>query len=159
ARDQTLDEVRDAVTKAITDQRTATALEAEAKSVVADMDSGVSVGVLASQHNKEATTSDPIGRNGNSGASALGPAVTVAVFELGPNGNGSALSGAGTYTVFHVANILPTETPSNEQTTKLVEDATRQALYAEFVTGLRESLPFSINQQALNSVLALDTAQ
>jgi peptidyl-prolyl cis-trans isomerase D len=158
ARDQTLDEVREAVVKAITDERTKAALEAEAKSIVADLDAGTSFGILASQHDQAVTISLPIGRNGDS-TPQLNTQVATAVFLVGPDGHGWTINGNGEVQIYHVTEIVPAEGEADAETKTFIEEATRDALYAEFNNGLRDELGIQINQQALSTVLALDTAQ
>ncbi|MEO6396804.1 MAG: SurA N-terminal domain-containing protein [Devosia sp.] len=158
ARDQTLEEVRPAVTEAITNEQTKAALEAEAKKVVAELDAGTSFGVLASQYNQTAIVSAPIGRSGDP-TPELNAQVAAAVFSGGPSAHGSAINGNGDTVIYHVTAVVPAEGAPDERTKTLIENATRQALYAELIASFRQDLPFSVNQQALNSVLALDTAQ
>ncbi|MEQ1900491.1 MAG: SurA N-terminal domain-containing protein [Devosia sp.] len=159
ARDQTLDEVREAVTKAITDERTKAALEAEAKAIVADLDSGTSFGIVANQHDTEATTSAPIGRGGDS-ATVLTGDVATAIFLGGPNSHGWTVDGNGDYLLYHVKEIVPAEGDPDAQTKTLIEEATRDAIYSELQAAFQTQYPMSSpNQQALALALGLDTTQ
>lgn len=159
ARDQTLDEVREAVTKAITDERTKAALEAEAKAIVADLDTGTSFGIIANQHDSEATTSAPIGRNGDD-TQVLSKEVATAIFLGGPDSHGWTVDGNGDYLLYHVKEILPAEGDADAQTKTLIEEATRDAIYSELQAAFQTQYPMSNpNQQALALALGLDTTQ
>src|SRR5690606_24003552 len=82
ARDQTLDEVRDAVAAAWTNARTSEALEAAAKASVAELDAGTSIALVAGEHNAQSTVSQPFTRDGD-GTPVFNQNVATNVFSAG----------------------------------------------------------------------------
>jgi peptidyl-prolyl cis-trans isomerase D len=158
ARDQTFDEVKDTLATTLTNERTNAALEAEAKSIVADLDSGTSIGVIASQHGQSTVTSQPFDRNGD-GTPLINQQVATAAFLGGPTSHGWTLNGNGDTVIYQVKSIVPAEGDADAQTKQFVEQAMRDEFYAEFIDGLRVEYGLQINNQALATVLGLDTQQ
>ncbi|HWA17519.1 MAG TPA: SurA N-terminal domain-containing protein [Devosia sp.] len=158
ARDQTFDEVKETLATTLTNERTKAALEAEAKTIVADLDSGTSIGVIASQHGQKTVTSQPFDRNGD-GTPLINQQVATAAFLGGPTSHGWTLNGNGDYVVYQVKNVVPAEGEADAQTKQFVEQAMRDEFYAEFIDGLRVEYGLQINNQALATVLGLDTQQ
>jgi peptidyl-prolyl cis-trans isomerase D len=158
ARDQTFDEVKDTLATTLTNERTKAALEAEAKSIVADLDSGTSIGVIASQHGQTTVTSQPFDRNGD-GTPLINQQVATAAFLGGPTSHGWTLNGNGDTVVYQVKSVVPAEGDVDQKTKDFVEQAMRDEFYAEFIDGLRTEYGIQINNQALATVLGLDTQQ
>jgi peptidyl-prolyl cis-trans isomerase D len=158
ARDLGFIEVRDKIVAALLAERTKAALEAEAKAIVADLDSGTSFGVVASQHGATTTTTPAFGRNGD-GTPLINQQVATAVFLGGPNSHGWTLNGNGDTVLYSVKSTEKAAGDPDDRTKKFNDDATRDALYAEFIDGLRNELGIKVNNQALTTVLGLDTAQ
>ena len=159
ARDQTLDEVKDAVTTAWTNQKTDEALQAEVKSITTDLDGGKAFQDVAAAHNQVATLSEPINRDGNK-TNVLNEQVANQIFSSGPNSHGSAQDGDGDYVVYHVVDVQVATGDPDKNITDFLTNSSRDALYAEFMGGIRDEAGIHINQQALSSVLNLDpTAQ
>lgn len=156
ARDQTFDEVKSTLLTTLTNERTKAALEAEAKSIVADLDSGTSIGVIASQHSQTTVTSPPFDRNGD-GTPLISGQVATAAFLGGPNAHGWTLNGNGDYVVYQVSSTVPATGDADDKTKQFVEQAMRDNFYAEFIDGLRAEYGLQINNQALSAVLGLDT--
>ncbi|MEO8757460.1 MAG: SurA N-terminal domain-containing protein [Devosia sp.] len=159
ARDQTLDEVKDKLTTAWTAAKTDEALQAEIKSIIAELDGGKSFQDVATERNQFATVSQAITRDGDK-TNVLTQPVATTIFASGPDSHGSAVDGDGEYLVYHVIDVTPAVGEGDKNITDFLTKSTRDALYAEFIGGLRDEAGIKINQQALSQVLNLDqTAQ
>ena len=158
ARDQTLAEVKDAVTTAWTNEKTDAALKAEVKKILADLDGGKSFADVAAAGNQFATVSSPITRDGDKTA-VLNQQVASQIFASGPDSHGSAIDGDGDYLIYHVTDVTPATGEPDKNVTDFLTNSPRDALYAEFITGLRDEAGLKINQQALSALLNLTPAQ
>jgi len=156
ARDKTLDEVRDAVTTAWTEEKTNEAIKAQVDKIMAQLKSGTSFADVAAAENQFPQLSQPITRQGD-GTPVLNAAVAGAAFGGGEGHFGSAVNGDGDQVIFHVADITPSTEPSPEKTRTFVEESVRDDLYGEFVTGLRDDAGLRINQQAMTQLLSVTT--
>lgn len=160
ARDQTLAEVRDALAKAWTQEKTDAAMKAEAEKIVADLKSGKTFDDVATGLNQFPILSQPITRQGDKttggAGSALDAAVGQAAFDGGPTHFGYAVNGDGDYVVFQVQAVNPASGTLPDQTKTAVINAVRDSIYGDFVGGLRQDAGLRINQGALNQVLALN---
>ncbi len=157
ARDQTLDEVRDAVATAWTDQKTDEALRAEVNAIMAELDGGKSFTDIAAERNQFATVSAPITRDGD-GTTILNQAVATNIFSTGPDTHGWAVNGDGDYLVYHVTDVTPPSTPPAQDITDFLTNGTRDALYADFVTGVTDELwPQNVRGGAYQRMLNLLT--
>ena len=159
ARDQTLDEVKDKVIAAWTAAKTDEALRAEVKSILAELDGGKSFQDVAAAHSQFATISQPITRDGDK-TNVLTQQVATQIFANGTDSHGSAVDGDGDYLVYHVVDVTPATGEGDKNIADFLENSSRDALYAEFIGGLRDEAGIKINQQALSALLNLDqTAQ
>jgi peptidyl-prolyl cis-trans isomerase D len=159
ARDQTLDEVHDAVATAWTNGKTEEALQAEVTAIIADLDSGKSFQDVAAARSQFATISAPITRDGDQ-TSVLTQMVATQIFSGGADSHGSAIDGDGDYLLYHVVDVTPPTAEPDANIKDFLASSTRDALYAEFIGGLRDEAGIKINQQTLSTVLNLDqTAQ
>jgi peptidyl-prolyl cis-trans isomerase D len=156
ARDQTLDEVRDAVVAALTDERVAAALAAEVADIETRLEAGEDLSALAISLNQFPVLSPPIGRNGD-GTPVLSPEVGSAVFGGGPGHRGTALNGNGDYVVFQVVDVTEAPEGSADRVEEFIQNSARDALYADFISGLRDTAGLRINPQALQNLLATST--
>jgi peptidyl-prolyl cis-trans isomerase D len=155
ARDQTLDEVRDAVSTAWTNAKTDAALKAEVDAMIAELDAGKSFQDLATEKNQFATISAPLTRDGD-GTTVLNQAVATNIFSAGPDSHGWAVNGDGDYLVYHVTDVTPPSTAPDKQIVDFLTNATRDALYADFITGLTDEMwPQSARGGAYQRMLAL----
>lgn len=155
ARDQTLAEVHDAVLAAVTKLRTDDAMREQADKAVADLAAGVAFDQVAAGLNQFPVLSNPLGRSGD-GTSVINQTVAGEIFNGGPEHFGTAVNGDGDYVVFRVVEVTPAAEAAAPQARQFVEDSTRDSLYADFVTGLRDQSGVSINRQALDRALSLD---
>ena len=160
ARDQTLDEVRDAVTAAWTAQKTSEALTTEVAVTLDKLKAGVPFADAAAELNQFPVLSQPLTRNGD-GTTVLNQAVASAIFDGGPDHFGAALNGDGDQVIFHVVEIVPAETATSAaNVTTFVQNSITDGLDSDFQRGLLDPATFKINQQALMSLLSLNsTAQ
>jgi len=159
ARDQTLAEVHDAVSNAWTTEKTENALLTEVKSIIADLDSGKSFQDVAAAKSQFATLSQPITRDGDK-TPVLSQTVATAIFSAGPDSHGWVIDGDGDYLVYHVTDVTPPTGDPASNITDFLTNSTRDELYAEFISGIRDEAGIKINQQALSQILNLDpTAQ
>lgn len=158
ARDQTLDEVRDAVAQAWTNEKTDAALTDEATKLQAQLDAGKSIEDLAASLNQFPSVSAPLGRQGD-GTPTFNTSVATAIFDGGPDHHGTVKNADGDYVVFKVAEVTPAPTDVEPRLKDVLENAARDALYGEFVGGLRDQAGVRINQAALNQLLSSGVAQ
>jgi peptidyl-prolyl cis-trans isomerase D len=157
ARDQTLDEVKDALVLAITEERTAQAVTDEVDRILGQLEAGSPLADVAAGVSQFAQLSQPITRNGD-GTPVLTPQVAASAFAGGVGHFGAAQNDDGDYVVFQVVEVIPAPAETTAQAESFVTGAARDTLYSDFVTGLRDELGVRVNQQTLNQLLALDTA-
>jgi peptidyl-prolyl cis-trans isomerase D len=155
ARDQTLDEVKDKITAAWTAAKTDAALKADVAAILKDLDAGKSFQEVAAARSQFATISQPITRDGDK-TNVLTQQVAAQIFSGGPNSHGSAIDGDGEYLVYHVTDVTPAQGEGDKNIKDFLSNSQRDALYAEFIGGLRDEAGIKINQQALSKLLNLD---
>lgn len=155
ARDQTLDEVRDAVAAALIEERTNAAVAAEVETILGRLEAGEAFADVAMSLNQFPTLSQPMTRSGD-GTTVLDQNVAAAAFGGGEGHFGSAVNGDGDHVVFQVVEVVPAPEPTTPQLAAYLEDLTRQSLLGAFVGGLRDQAGVRVNQQTLNQILALD---
>lgn len=156
ARDQTLDEVRDAVDTAWTAEKTDAALQAEVEKALGELKAGKAFADVAAELNQFPQLSQPLKRSGD-GTPVINDVVASEIFNGGPDHVGTAINGDGDHVVFHVVEVIPATGAAPDAAKKYVEDGTRDTLYADFVSGITTEAGTSINQQVLSSLLAIDT--
>tara|TARA_R110000868_G_scaffold30334_24_gene112357 strand:+ start:3034 stop:4905 length:1872 start_codon:yes stop_codon:yes gene_type:complete len=154
ARDQTLDEVRDAVAAAVTAQRTNDALLAARADAVAKLDAGTPLADVAASYNVFPQLSSPFTRFGAADGS-VDSVVAAAAFAGGAEHHGSALNQSGEHIVFQVVAATPAEGPLDPGAQASLENEARIGIYGDFVTAIRDDAGLRINQQALQQTLAL----
>lgn len=155
ARDQTLAEVHDAVVTAWTNDKIDAALQAEVKSIMAELDGGKSFADVATEKNQFTTVSPPITRRGD-GSNVLTAQVADKIFSSGPDGHGWVVDGDGEYLVYHVTDATPPTGNPADNIVAFVNNSLRSSTTSEFITGVRDSYGVHINQQALAQALNLD---
>jgi peptidyl-prolyl cis-trans isomerase D len=158
ARDQTLDEVRDAVAEALTAGRVNNAILAAQADAVARLDNGEALADVAASYNVFPQISAPFTRFGSEDGTIDG-AVASAAFAGGENHHGSAVSQGGEFIVFQVTDVTPADGPLEEAANASLENEARIGIYGDFVSAVRDDAGLRINQQALSQVLALNTGQ
>jgi peptidyl-prolyl cis-trans isomerase D len=158
ARDQTLDEVREAVTTALTTERTNNALLAATEAAVAKLDAGEALADIAASYNVFPQLSSPFTRFGASDGS-VDSTVASAAFAGDATHHGSAVSEAGEFIVFQVVDLIPAEGPLEAGAEAQLENEVRVGIYGDFVTAVRDDAGLRINQQALSQTLALNPGQ
>jgi peptidyl-prolyl cis-trans isomerase D len=153
ARDETLDEVRDAVTTAWTDAETEKALAATVKDILAELDSGKSFQDVAAERNQFATVSRPITRNGD-GTTVLNQQVATQIFSAGANSHGSAVDGDGDHVVYHVVDVTPATGEADANIKGFLTTSITNGLYNEFINGVTDEIwPPSARQGAYTRML------
>ncbi|RYE10245.1 MAG: hypothetical protein EOP22_05840 [Hyphomicrobiales bacterium] len=162
ARDQTLDEVRDAVVLAWTNRKTDDALRAEVDAIIAELDGGKTFEQIATERNQFAIVSAPINRDGD-GTTVLNQTVATNIFSTGPDSHGWAVNGDGDYLVYHVADVTPPTGEAPKEIVDFLTNGTRDTLYADLITGITDELwPQSVRggayQRMLNLLTAADAA-
>ncbi|KKB82799.1 hypothetical protein VW29_14620 [Devosia limi DSM 17137] len=158
ARDQTLDEVRDAVTTALTTERVNAAILAEAEAATQRLDAGESLADVAASLNLFPQLSSPFNRFGLPNTS-IDSAVASAVFAGGPEHHGSTINDAGEHIVFQVVDAIPATDPLDAQAIAALENEVRTGIYGDFVTSVMQDTRVTENTQALRQVLTLNTPQ
>ena len=157
ARDQTLDEVHDAVLAAWTRAKTDEALRAEVEGIMAELDGGKPFAEIAAAHSQFMLSSTPFTRDGD-GTPALNQAVATNVFSAGLDSHGWAVNGDGDYLVYRVKEVTPPTGAPSDQITTFLASANRDNLYADFVTGLTDEYwPPNARNAAYSRMLALLT--
>jgi len=158
ARDQTLDEVRDAVATAWTTEKVNAAVDAETAAIVKRLDAGEDLVDVASSLNLIPQASLPFNRFGDANTAIDSP-VASAAFAGGPDHHGSAINGEGDQIVFQVSAVTPAEGPLDTQQNASLENEARIGIYGDFVTAVRDEAGLRINQQALTQTLSLGATQ
>jgi peptidyl-prolyl cis-trans isomerase D len=160
ARDQTLAEVRDALAKAWTQEKTDAEMKTAADKIVADLKAGKKFEDVAAGLNQLPILSQPITRQGDTTAGGAGTVLDASVARAafdGPVGHyGYAVNRDGDYVVFDVeaVNAASSDLPAQAKTN--IENSLRNSLYGSFINGLMQDAGLKTNQQALNQALALD---
>lgn len=156
ARDQTLDEVREAVTTALTTERTNNAILAAQADAVARLDGGETIADVAASLNVFPQISPPFTRFGSEDGT-VDAAVASAAFAGPADHHGSAVSQGGEFIVFAVTDLTPAEGALEQAANDSLENEVRIGLYGDFVGAVRDDAGLRINQQALDQALALNT--
>lgn len=154
ARDQTLDEVRDAVTTAWTDEKTAAAVQAEVDKAMAQLEAGTPFADVAVGLNQFPQLSQPLTRAGD--VAPLDQAVAAAAYAGGEGHFGSAVNADGDHVVFQVVEIVPGEEGLAQDVGGYIAETRQNTLYNDFMSGLRDAQGLQVNQQVLTQLLALD---
>lgn len=158
ARDQTLDEVRNAVAAALTSERSNNAILTAANDAVARLDKGEALADVAASFSVFPQLSQPFNRFGSE-ATGIDTAVASAAFAGGVDHHGQAVTAAGEYVVFQVVDTIPAEGTLAQQADDSLENEVRVGLYSDFVTAVRDEAGLRTNAQALQQLLSLNTAQ
>lgn len=160
ARDQTLAEVRDAIVAAWTAQKTSEALTTEVAITLDKLRAGVPIADAASALNQLPVLSQPLTRNGD-GTNVLNQNVAQAIFSGGPDHFGAAQNGDGDQVIFKVVEVTAADTAEAAANVKtFVQNSMTDGLDADFQRGLVDMSGMKVNQQALMSLLNLNsTAQ
>lgn len=154
ARDQALEEVRDEVAAALTEQKTEAAVLAEVEKITQRLETGESFADVAVSLNQFPILSQPLKRSGD-GTNVLNQDVAAAAFSGGTGHFGSARNGDGDYVVFQVVEVTPAaETP--EDVRSYVEQGNQQSLFDDFIAGVRDEAGLRINRQVLEQLIGLD---
>tara|TARA_R110002124_G_scaffold63350_19_gene173180 strand:- start:18117 stop:19982 length:1866 start_codon:yes stop_codon:yes gene_type:complete len=153
ARDQTLDEVRDAVAAALTAERTNAALLAASADAVAKLDAGTPLAEVAASYNVFPQLSSSFTRFGATDGS-IDSVVAEAAFAGDASHHGSTVNQEGEHIVFQVVDMVPATGPLEEGAQASLENEVRVGLYSDFVTAVRDDAGLRINQQALQQVLS-----
>ncbi len=152
ARDQTLDEVREAVTAAVTEERTSQALADQAAEVTGRVAAGTPLAEVAATLGQFVSVSSPIDRNGD-GTPVLDRGVAAAAFAGGAGYVGSAENSDGDYVIFQVTDITAA-TAADATAASFVSEGTRNTLFSDFVAGLRNQYGVRENRAAIDQLLA-----
>ncbi|MDB5623701.1 MAG: hypothetical protein JWR39_2264 [Devosia sp.] len=158
ARDQTLDEVRDAIAEALTTERVNAAIAAQAADAVARLDSGEALADVAASLSVFPQLSAPFTRRGAEGTSIDG-VVAAAAFAGGPDHHGSAVNQAGETVVFQVVDQVPAAAPLDPQTSASLENELRVGIFGDFTSAVRDEAGLRVNEQALQQALTLSAGQ
>ena len=158
ARDQTLDEVRDAVAEALATERTNNAIQAAANEAVARLDRGEQLADIAASYSVFPQLSQPFNRFGSE-AGGIDGSVASAAFAGDADHHGQAVSETGEFVVFQVVDVVPAEGALEQQANANLENEVRVGLYSQFVSAVRDEAGLRINQQALEQALALNSPQ
>jgi peptidyl-prolyl cis-trans isomerase D len=153
-RDLTLEEARDDVAAAWRAEQVDQAVAARVEEIVAKLDAGASLADVAVEYGQFPQISSSFTRSGETGT-PIDQTVASAVFAGGSEHHGSAVNANGAHVVFEVVDVTPASEPLDEQTQQALASEKQTNLLGSFVDGVRTSAGFTINQQALDEVLAL----
>jgi peptidyl-prolyl cis-trans isomerase D len=151
ARDQTLDEVRDAVVTAWTNGKTDEAVSAEVAKLLEQVKAGTPFADVASSIGQFPILSQPLKRAGD-GTTVLNQTVANEIFNGGPTHFGSAVNGDGDHVVFQVVEVNQGTSDQTADIKKFVEEGSRDALYSDLLTGLKSEAGLRINEQILKQL-------
>jgi peptidyl-prolyl cis-trans isomerase D len=155
ARDQTLDEIRAELAEDWTAAQTDAALRETVDEIIAELDSGKSIGEVAVARGQFATISGPFTRQGDN-TSVINPTVAQAVFATAPGGHGSAVNGDGDYLIFQITDVTPPSTEPGAEVVDFIENGTRDTLYADFIVGLTDEMwPVGSRNSAYQRMITL----
>jgi peptidyl-prolyl cis-trans isomerase D len=159
ARDQTLDEIRDAVAAAWTADATQAAVSDYAARIVERLEAGENLADVALETSQFTQLSQPFTRQGETGT-PIDATVASAVFAGGPDHAGSAVNDAGEYIVFEVTTVTPAGEDGLDPAIRqaLAADAQRNLL-EEFILSVRTAAGLRVNQGALQQALTLVSGQ
>lgn len=152
ARDQTIDEVRDALVAAISEERASGALEALGEEIVQRLNAGEALADIAFSLNTFPQISSPFSRFGADDGT-IDAATAAQVFAGGPNHKGKVLSQSGEFIVFEVVDSAEPGEPLEAAAADSISNEYRAGLYAEFVSALRDDAGLRVNQPALTQLL------
>jgi peptidyl-prolyl cis-trans isomerase D len=156
ARDQTLDEVRDQLTATMTTERVNDAIMAAQAEAVKRLDNGEAIADVAASYNVFPQLSAPFTRFGSEDGT-IDAKVAEAAFGGDASHHGSAVSQSGEFVVFQVTDLTEPAAPLEASASATLENEARVGIYGDFVTAVRDDARMTINQQALQQVLALNT--
>lgn len=154
ARDQTLDEIRDAVLQAWTDEKTQDAMTAEVDKVTAELDAGKSLAEVAGTFGQFPVPSGEITRDTGDGTAQIDANVANATFAGGPGHHGAAQNADGDYIVFEVTSIVPGAADKAAIEAE-VQSSTIETLHSDFVTAVRDDIGVRENDKVLTDLLGL----
>jgi peptidyl-prolyl cis-trans isomerase D len=152
ARDQTLDEVRDAVKTAWINGKTDEALNAQVASILEQLKAGQAFTDVAVAAGQFPVLSQPLKRSGD-GTTVLNQTVANEIFNGGPDHFGSAVNGDGDHVLFKVAEVTEAAPDATPQVSQYVEDGMRESLYSDLLAGLKADGQLRINNQVMNQLL------
>jgi peptidyl-prolyl cis-trans isomerase D len=153
ARQRSFEEVRAEVEKAWRASEVDKALAAKAGDAVKRLQSGASVASLAEGAGLPAKSAADIRR---STTKELAGNVVAAVFEVGPDGAGSAATPDGRVIFKVTSDATPPVDFADARVAKMAEDdaaAYRESLLSQYIVALRNELGVTINQNVLQSAV------
>jgi peptidyl-prolyl cis-trans isomerase D len=156
ARDQTLDEVREQLTATMTTERVNNAIMAAQAEAVKRLDNGEAIADVAASYNVFPQLSAPFTRFGSEDGTIDG-ALASAAFAGDASHHGSAVSQSGEFVVFQVTDLTEPAAPLEASAIDNLDNEARNGIGGDFVTAVRDDARMTINQQALQQVLALNT--
>lgn len=155
ARDQTMDEVHDALFTDVMAERQDVALGQKATQLVSALAAGEPFDNVAVDNNLMPQISAPFGRGGD-GSDTITSTVASAAFQGGVGHIGSARDVNGQFVVFEVTSIQTSDEPLSDADADFVANSFRNNLYSDFAGGLRDDAELRVNQNVLRQVLGLD---
>lgn len=158
ARDQTLDEVRDQISAAMTEQRVNDELKALGDKLVERLNNGETMEDIAAGLGVFPQISTPFTRFGAQDGTVDGT-VAGAVFAGGPDSKGTVVSANGDFIVYSVTENNPPAEALNQQALDSIDNEAKQGMYNEFVAALRDDSQLKVNQQALSNLLSANFGQ
>ncbi|MGJ8528275.1 peptidylprolyl isomerase [Maritalea sp.] len=156
ARDQTLEEVRLILLASWIQEKNDAALDEKATELVTALNDGGDIFEVASTVGQIPLPSLNVTRQGDGGA--ITAQVAAAAFQGGEDYIGSAKTDDGNYVIFKVSAL--NEADPEEVDQELLERlglGLADNVYQQFIAAKREDFGFSVNQTAINQLLALSS--
>lgn len=157
-RDETLDEVREEITAAITRERTEAAMTALGEDIVARLEGGETLADIAMSLSTFPQISSPFTRFGSNDGT-VDAVVASAVFAGGPNHRGTVLNENGEFIVFEV---MDETVPSESLEAAIVENINGEAqndLFGDFISAIRDDAGLRVNEQAMTNLITQNFGQ
>ena len=154
ARDQTLEEVRVIVLASWLQEKNDAALDKKAEEIVAALNDGGDIFEVATSVGQIPLPSLSVTRQGDGGA--IDAQVAAASFQGGEDYVGSAKTADGNYVIFKVSSLSAADPAEVDQ--ELLDRlgvGLADNVYQQFIAAKREDFGFSVNQTAINQLLAL----
>ena len=153
ARQRSFEEVKAEVEKAWRAEAVDKALAAKAADAVKQLQGGATIMSLADAAGQPVKSATDIRR---SGAQGLDESVVVALFQVGPEGAGSAATKDGRAIFKVTSDKTPPVDFADARVSKMAEDdaaAYRESLLAQYAVALRKELGVKINESVVQSAI------
>lgn len=152
-----LDQVKDQVKQAWTDEQRATKIAAQAKALADQVKPDMPLAKLAAAQKLQITTTSPITRESNPREVPLPQALQQKLFELKQGETATAAAPAGQF-VAQLMTITPADpakdAAATDQLSTDLREGVSEELLIEFTKALRQRYPVEVNRPAIDQLFA-----